>query len=300
MKKVLIALAVLLSAGIFFSCGGNDRQGGAENSKDRVFKFSAISDQNQSGLELRNKAIADYLAKELGVKVEYVPVKGYDATVTAFKKDEVQLGWFGGYTGLLAIRAVPGSKAIAQGEDDPNFQSYLIANVKNTGLNLTKEFPKDLKKYSFTFGSTLSTSGRLMPEYFIRKENGDVAPKEVFKSVAFQKNHDEVITAVEAGTFDIGAVNYKKFNARVKKDPTLLERVRIIWKTPGYQDYNWTIRGDVDKKFGEGFTEKVQKAIVELKDEKILEMMKRSNFIKTDNKMFENIEKTAKELKLID
>ena len=35
----------------------------------------------------------------------------------------------------------------------------------------------------------------------------------------------------------------------------------MIWKTPGYPDYQWTIRGDVDERWGAGFKEKVRQAV---------------------------------------
>ena len=51
-------------------------------------------------------------------------MKSYAASVQAFKNDEVQLAWFGGLSGVKARRAVSGSKAIAQGEEDLAFVSY--------------------------------------------------------------------------------------------------------------------------------------------------------------------------------
>ena len=132
------------------------------------FTFTAIPDQDTTRLQERFGKIADYLSEELGITVKYIPVKSYSASVQAFKNNEVQLAWFGGLSGVQARMAVPNSVAIAQGAEDPDFISYFIANT-STGLAFSEKFPKAIADKTFTFGSKGSTSGRLMPEHFIRQ-----------------------------------------------------------------------------------------------------------------------------------
>jgi phosphate/phosphite/phosphonate ABC transporter binding protein len=133
--------------------------------------FTAIPDQDESRLVERFTKLAELLQTKLGVPVKYIPVKSYPAAVTAFTNNQVQLAWFGGFTGVQARRAVPGSQAIVQGAEDVNFKSFFIANAK-TGLKPSKELPKEIAGKSFTFGARASTSGRLMPEHFLRQAFG--------------------------------------------------------------------------------------------------------------------------------
>ena len=149
------------------------------------FVFTAIPDQDESQLRKRFDKVAKYLSATLSMKVEYVPVKSYAAADTAFRNNQVQLAWFGGLSGVRARGLVQGSTAIAQGKADPNFETYFIANA-STGLTLSKEFPKKIAGKTFTFGSKGSTSGRLMPEFHIRK-NFKKAPQGVEKR-ARQRN----------------------------------------------------------------------------------------------------------------
>src|SRR6516165_9513297 len=128
-----------------------------------TFVFTAIPDQDETRLVERFSRFAKYLETKLAVPVKYVPVKTYPAAVTAFINNDVQLAWFGGYTGVQARHAVPGSEAIAQGAEDVNFKSYFIANSE-TGLKPSKEFPAGIRGKTLTFGSRSSTSGRVMPE----------------------------------------------------------------------------------------------------------------------------------------
>ena len=161
-----------------------------------TFVFTAIPDQDEARLMERFGKVATYLSKELGVETKYVPVKSYAAAVTAFRNDQVQLAWFGGLSGVRARLLVDGSEAIAQGVEDPNFETYFIAHA-STGLQPSEDFPKEIAGKTFTFGSKGSTSGRLMPEYYIRQQFGK-APDEVFSKVGFSGNHSYTLRLLEA------------------------------------------------------------------------------------------------------
>lgn len=101
-------------------------------SQQKQFKSTAIPDQNDACLVERFGKVADYLSQELGVRVDYVPVKSYAASVAAFQNNEVQLAWFGGLSGVKARSSVKGAVAIAQGEEDMAFYSYIVAHkMKN-------------------------------------------------------------------------------------------------------------------------------------------------------------------------
>lgn len=262
-----------------------------------TFRFTAIPDEDQSRLVERFSKVADYLEERLEVEVEYVPVKSYGATVTAFRNDQVQLAWFGGLSGVQARRLVPGSVALAQGSEDAEFQSYLIAH-RSTGLERADELPEAIEGLSLTFGSRTSTSGRLMPEHFLR-QRFDEAPEELFSRVGYSGDHSRTIALVEAGTWDLGAVNYTVWEAAVADGRVDTDKVEVIWATPPYPDYNWTLRGDVDEQFGEGFTEQVRAALLEMDDPELLASFPREGFIPADNALYAPIEDVAEELGLL-
>lgn len=268
------------------------------NLQAETFTFTAIPDQDESRLQQRFGKVAAYLKKELGVEVKYVPVKSYAAAVTAFRNDQVQLAWFGGLSGVKARELVQGSEAIAQGFEDPNFTSYLIAH-RDTGLQPSQEFPQGVEGKTFTFGSKGSTSGRLMPEFFIR-ENLKKSPLEAFSRVGFSGDHSRTVTLVESGAYEVGAVNYRVWDKGVASGKIDTDKVQAIWTTPGYPDYQWTIRGDVDARYGEGFKDKVQATLLGIKDRDILDAFPRKSFIKASNDDYQPIKDTAVSIGLID
>ena len=73
----------------------------------KTLVFTGIPDQDESRLVERFGKVAAYLEAKLGVPVRYIPVKSYPAAVTAFTNGQVQLAWFGGFTGVQARKAVP-------------------------------------------------------------------------------------------------------------------------------------------------------------------------------------------------
>ena len=262
-----------------------------------IFVFTAIPDQDETRLVERFSRFAKYLEVKLAVPVKYVPVKTYPAAVTAFINNDVQLAWFGGYTGVQARHAVPGSEAIAQGAEDVNFKSYFIAN-SDTGLKSSKDFPAGIAGKTLLFGSRSSTSGRVMPEYFIRKHFGGKSPDEIFNRVGFSGDHSRTLQLVQSGAYQVGVMDYTVYEVEKKAGRVDESRVAVIWESPTFPDYQFTIRGDVDKQFGPGFKEKVRQAIVSLADPEILGYFARSKFITASNAQYAPIEEVAVATKL--
>jgi len=262
-------------------------------------KFTAIPDKNTTELAAKYKVVADYLTKATGVTVEYVPTADYQASVELFRTGDVQLAWFGGLTSVQAVAKVPGARIIATGKVDPHFKSYFIAH-KGAGLVPGDSFPMALKGKTFTFGPMNSTSGRLMPEHFIRV-NTKMSPEEFFGTPnQYSTGHDQTAKLVEAGTFQAGAMNYVTYDSMVKDgklDPAVCVK---IWTTPEYADYNFTAHPSLDQRYGKGFTEKLQKAIVDIQDPAVLAAMQRKDgMIAATNADFQTTHDVAVQLDLL-
>jgi phosphonate transport system substrate-binding protein len=290
MRNLPLPAALLLGVLVASGCGGRD-----DSSPGAVLRFSAIPDDNTTELARKFRPVADYLSERLGVPVEYVPSADYGASVEMFKNGDIHLAWFGGLTGVQARQAVPGAHAIVQGAEDPKYFSYFIANA-STGLERADSFPVAIAARTFTFGSTKSTSGRLMPEHFIRQNTGE-SPREFFEhDFGFSGSHDKTIEQVAAGAYEVGAVSYTTYDSWVEEGKVDPDAVRVIWKTPEYADYNFTAHPELDSMFGAGFTQKVQKALVEMKDPALLSAFRRSALIPARDEEFSAILEVARAL----
>lgn len=280
MKKILLGL--LLASGLF----------------SQTFYFSAIPDQDETKLKERFSKLALYLSKELDIEAKFIPIKSYSSSIAAFRNKQVQLAWFGGFSGVKARQLVPNSIAIVQGIQDKEFRSYIIANVK-TDLKYSTEFPKNIQNKTFIFGSKGSTSGRLMPEYFIR-ENLNKAPSDIFTKIGYSGNHSKTIALVQSGAYEVGAVNFKVWDAALAAGRIDTSKVKVIWKTPVFPDYQFTIHGDLDTTYGEGFTKRLKETLLNLKDKEILDSFDRNGFIEAKNSDFDPILSVGKKTGLID
>ncbi|MDG1358388.1 MAG: putative selenate ABC transporter substrate-binding protein [Akkermansiaceae bacterium] len=293
-----VGLTPIVASAIALSSCGEKEETINTNSDDKVLRITAIPDKKVSDQSIKYKALSDYLATELGVKVEYVNSQDYSASVNRFANNEVQLVWFGGLTGVQARARVEGSRAIVQGVVDPEYKSYFIAH-ESTGLERSDQFPQGITDLTFTFGSKKSTSGRLMPTWFIQKETGKT-PEEFFsKPIQFtgKASHAGTANAVNEGSVQAGVLSYKTYDSMIKSGEIDPNKAKIIWVTPGYADYNFTAHPSLDETFGAGFIDKLQTALISCKDKEVLAVLKREEgLIEAKNDDFASIVTIAKEL----
>jgi phosphonate transport system substrate-binding protein len=293
MKKFYMYIFAILMIVTLSACSGDKEKATdkkeTETKTEEPFKIGMIPDQNTADLARGMDSVAEYLSKETGLKVEYVPTVDYAALVTAFERGEIQLAWFGGLTGVQARNLVPEAEAIAQRPIDEKFKSVFIAQKS---LNLKSL--ADLKGKTFTFGSESSTSGNLMPRYFLMEEG--ISPEKDFDGLPnYSGSHDKTYKLVESGTFQAGALNISVWEAAVAAGQVDTSKVDVFYTTPEYYDYNWTIN-KVDKET----KDKVKKVLLNMSgDQEIFKLLNTDKFIETKNQNYKAIEDVAKELKII-
>lgn len=282
MKKLIILLIAALA---LVSCAPKE---------EAKLIIGGIPDQNTSKLSERFAELAKHIEEETGIKTEYVASADYAALVTAFGREEVHLGWFGGLTGVQARALVEGSEAIAHRPRDAEFESVFIYNKANEIKSL-----EDLKGKTFTFGSENSTSGHLMPRFFLMEAG--LNPEEILSADPnYSGSHDKTWKLVESGTFDAGALNIAVWESAINEGKVDLEKVGVFYTTPTYFDYNWTV-GNVDEKFGDGSKEKIQEALLSFgsANPEIMSLFQDESFVESNNDNYKAILDVAKSLEII-
>ena len=270
-------------------------------STDDVLKIGAIPDQNPEKLNRLYGSLSAELNAALEVPVKYIPVSNYAAAVSAFRTGSLDVVWFGGLTGVQARLQTPGAKVLAQRDIDAKFTSVFIANGASGLRPITSSDQLvQLKGRRLAFGSESSTSGRLMPQYFLA-ENGVSITDLAGGGPGFSGSHDATIAVVQSGAYDVGALNEQVWRSNVEEgrvDPT---KVAVIWRTPTYADYHWLARPHLDRRFGSGFTERVQNALLSLSAEteagsEILELFGAERFIPARDEDYKKIESVGRDL----
>lgn len=294
MKKTIVVFSILGFFLLAAACGGGQAGG------TRPFVISAIPDQDPQKLQREYGRLASYLSQTLDVPVEYKPVTDYAASVTAFRVGDLDMVWFGGLTGVQARLQVPGAQALVQRDIDEAFTSVFIANAASgipavnsvDGLGV-------LAGHTFTFGSESSTSGRLMPQYFLGQAG--VSLDDFTGEPGYSGSHDKTIELVEAGSFAAGVLNSQVWQARVAAGDVDLEKVRVVLETPSYHDYHWVIRPDVAGRYGDDFAQRVTDAFLQLDagnpdHAQILGFFGAQQFIVTENDNYAQIEAVGREI----
>ena len=291
--RLMFAVGVLVGAVLLLTgCSGG---GGAP---DKPLYVGGIPDQDVSVLEARFNGMADYLSAQLHLDVRYVPSTDYAALVTAFESGDILVGWFGGLTGVQARLAVDGAQAIAQRPIDAEFQSVFIvgSDVEATGL-------ADLAGKTFTFGSESSTSGHLMPRFFLTEAGVD-PDTDLDGAPGYSGSHDKTWQLVEAGAYQAGALNIAVWDRAVADGQVDTSRVRVLEVTPPYYDYHWVVNPLIDERYGDGTIEALTAALLGMGDDpaaaEVLENFQADSFIATTNANYDSIEQVARSLGLID
>ena len=273
----------------------------APPSNQQVLKIGAIPDQNPERLNRLYGALSDELGASLNVEVRYVPVSNYAAAVSAFRSASLDLVWFGGLTGVQARLQTPGATVLAQRDIDAEFTSVFIANGASGLRPITSaDQLVQLKGRRLAFGSESSTSGRLMPQYFLG-ENGVTMAELAGGGPGFSGSHDATIAVVQSGAYEVGALNAQVWQSNVDEGRVDPAKAAVIWRTPPYVDYHWVARPDLDSRFGEGFTGRVQNALLSLtptteRGALVLELFGAKRFIPAQNEDYSKIEAVGRQL----
>lgn len=305
MRRVVRTIAALFAAVVLLAACAKSpgRTATAAAAGKATLTVGAIPDQDPQLLQRLYGGLAQYLAATLHVDVRYVPVTDYAASIAAFRRGDLALVFFGGLTGVQARLQVPGAQVLAQRDVDAAFRSVFIANTA-TGIKPFTDVSglRTLAGHTFTFGSETSTSGRLMPQYFLAEAG--VKLTDMKGQVGFSGSHDTTAKLVEAGTYQTGALNSAVWDRRVKAGTINTAKVREVFRTPPYHDYHWLIRPDVDARFGAGFTEKVKEALLGIdgstaQQKEILKLFQCHSFIAAQPQDYQQIEKVGRDAGLI-
>lgn len=253
----------------------------------KELRVSAIPDENPQEMLRIYAPFAEYLSKEIGIPVKFTPVVDYAATVEGLAANRLEMVWYGGLTSVQAAKQAKGAHRIIMRKEDAQFKSYFITR-NDTGIKTLK----DLKGKTFAFGSVSSTSGHLMPRYFLLK--GGINPEKDFAKFSFSGAHDATAAWVEAGQVDAGALNFLVWDKLVENKKVDTSKVNIFWTTPPYVDYVWTVRAGVDK----ATVDKITKAFLKLDynkpdDKKLLDLHRTKGYIAAKDEDWKGIEEAA-------
>lgn len=217
--KSLLAAAVIAVAGL------------AQASDVKELNFGIIATEKAGALKQMWEPFLDDMSKAVGVKVNGFYATDYAGIIEAQRFNKVQIAWYGNKSAIEAVDRANGEVFVQFVDLDgtPGYYSYLITH-KDSGITSLDQVLKNGKDMSFGIGDPQSTSGTLVPTYYVFTLNG-LDPKTHFK-VTRASNHEGNFLAVLNKQVDVATSNSELIQKMKEKSPEKLDQIRILWTSP--------------------------------------------------------------------
>lgn len=204
-------------------------------------EFGIISTESQENLKPLWEPFLDAMEAEIGRPVTGFYATDYAGVIEAMGAGKLQLAWYGGKSYVTAAERA-NAEAFAQtvnSDGTQGYYSYLITNVDNPILqeinveqgNGDQYVVENASELTFAFNDPESTSGFLVPSYYVFAQNG-VNPNEAFEELIFAGSHEATAQAVANNQVDVATNNSESLARLEESDPAARENVEIIWTSP--------------------------------------------------------------------
>lgn len=273
----LVALLAVLSAG----CKNN-----GSSPSQPALRLAMIPSTDPSKILRESQPLVDYLQKETGSRVELVVPTNYAAVVEAIANDQVDIAYLGGFTFVQASQRA-GVRPLVQRERDQNFHSVFITQPASKINSLA-----DLKGHTLSFGDVNSTSGHLMPAYYLREAGIDPA---TLSKTLYSGGHDATALAVANGKVDAGAMDELVLANMLKSGKVTDAQVRVFYTTPAFFDYVWASRKGLDPKLSEAFSAAFLKLDASKPEDKVLlDLLNATKYLRAEDANYDKLRQAAR------
>jgi phosphonate transport system substrate-binding protein len=288
-QQASLFTVTLASAKILAACSSN-----ADNSTAAIkeINFGVLSTESQANQKPIWEPFAAAMSQEIGIPIKPFYVTQYAAVIEAMRFGKVQAAWLGGKSYIEAAK-VADAEAFAQvvsADGTRGYYSHLIANKDNpiTAEAIAeggdKYVIKNAANLTFAFNDPNSTSGFLVPSYYIFTKN-NVDPKKAFKRLIFAGSHEASALAVANKQIDVATVSNEALRRLESTNPTARQKIEIIWKSPLIPSdpivYRQDLPADIKKK--------LQNFFYNYKDAKVLAPFKIAGFVQAEDKNWHTI-----------
>jgi phosphonate transport system substrate-binding protein len=256
-----------------------------------LLRLSMIPTTDPGKIVRESAPFIQYLEKQTGARIELTVPTNYAAVVEAVSSNRVDIAYFGGFT-FVQASARAGAVPLVQRDRDQNFHSLFITQPKSRIHSLA-----DLKGHSFAFGDVNSTSGHLMPAYFMQQQGVDPA---VIDKAIYTGGHDATALAVANGKIDAGAMDELVYAKMIKEGKLSESQIRIFYTTPPFFDYVWAARKNLDPALAKSFSDAMLALNTgDAQQKPILDLLSAAKYVKAENSSYDPLRQAAKDAGLL-
>jgi phosphonate transport system substrate-binding protein len=274
---------------LFFAACTNG--GSSAPAKSSTLRVSMIPTADPGKILRESQPLVAYLEKETGAKIELTVPANYAAVVEALANDQVDIAYLGGFTFVQASQRAD-VQPLVQRERDRNFHSVFIT-TSDSGINSLA----DLKGHRFAFGDVNSTSGHLMPEYFMRQSSVDM---NVIANAFYSGGHDATALAVANKKVDAGALDETVFEKMSREGKLDANKVKVFYTTPPFFDYVWVARKGIDAHLAESFSNAFLKLSADEPAQKqLLDLLVATKYFRANSSDYDKLRQAARDSGLL-
>lgn len=286
LKHLMFTAAILAS----IACDNKSDQRYTNIDEIAVLRIGLLPDQRRDLVMKKYNKLFERIEKDINIPFKIITFDTYDMLTEKFHNKEIDIAYFGGVTYLQAKKKSNALPLVMRAVD-MNFTSTFITRNDTNKKNLL-----DFKGLTISFGAKLSTSGHILPRYFL--EQKDIDPDSFFKKIIYSGSHDKTIQKILEGHADIGVVNSEILQSYFDRGLLKKHTLKILYETPIYPNYVWAIQPYLPKEL----TLEIQNSFTSLRetskdDKEILKEAGTHHFVRAYEEDFVKLENILKQIK---
>lgn len=204
---------------------------GLQSSWAQEINFGFISTESSQNIKSDWQPLIDDMEKQTGLKIKAFFASDYAGIIEGMRFNKVQLAWMGNKSAMEAVDRANGEvfAQMVNADGSQGYYSHLIAH-KDSPIKSLDDMVKNGKSLSFGNGDPNSTSGFLVPGFYVFAQN-KLDPKNLFKVVR-NANHETNALAVANKQVDVATNNSENLEKIRERQPEKFKDIQIIWTSP--------------------------------------------------------------------
>jgi len=193
--------------------------------------FGIISTEASQNLKADWQPLLDDMSKQTGLKITAFFASDYAGIIEGMRFNKVQVAWLGNKSAMEAVDRASGEifAQMVNADGTQGYYSHLIVH-RDSPLNTLSDVLKQGKSLSFGNGDPNSTSGFLVPGFYVFAQN-KVDAKTLFKVVR-SANHETNALAVANKQVDVATNNSENLEKIQERQPEKFKDIKIVWTSP--------------------------------------------------------------------
>ncbi len=205
--------------------------GAAQANELKELNFGIISTESSQNLKEQWEPFLAAMSEKTGMEIKAFFAPDYAGIIQGMRFDKVDVAWYGNKSAMEAVDRAGGEVFMqtVAADGKPGYWSLLIAH-KDSPLTSVEDMLKNAKELTFGNGDPNSTSGFLVPSYYVFAQN-NVEPKEIFKRT-LNASHEVNALSVANKQVDVATFNTEGFERLEITNPEKAKELKVIWKSP--------------------------------------------------------------------